>query len=107
MWSRILVVFVLVDAGLSLAHGTEVYRSVDEKGNVTYGDRPPPRDSGTEVEARKINPDESVTEFVQPKAVPPEPVKEPPAAQSKQYPPADPYKDFYKDFWKPKFRRPL
>ncbi|MFQ5760292.1 MAG: DUF4124 domain-containing protein, partial [Acidiferrobacterales bacterium] len=43
---------------------------VDERGNVTYQDRPPPA-TASEVEEKDIDPNEGVTEFVLPKPTEP------------------------------------
>lgn len=49
-----------------LAHATKLYKWVDEQGNVTYQDRPPPANA-SEVEEKHIDPNEGVTKFVVPK----------------------------------------
>ncbi len=68
--ATLLVGFVLV-APAPIIHGTKLYKWVDEEGNVTYQDNPPP--PGTdEVKEKTINPDEGVTEFTQPKPSEPE-----------------------------------
>lgn len=49
-----------------ITQGVKLYKWVDEEGNVTYQDTPPPRDLGGEVQQKHINPDDGVTEFVVP-----------------------------------------
>ncbi len=53
-----------------LTHAVKLYKWVDERGNVTYQDRPPPANA-SEVEEKDIDPNAGVTEFVLPKPTEP------------------------------------
>jgi len=53
-----------------LTHAVKLYKWVDEQGNVTYQDQPPPANA-TEVEEKNIDPNEGVTKFVLPKPTEP------------------------------------
>ncbi|MFQ5995674.1 MAG: DUF4124 domain-containing protein [Acidiferrobacterales bacterium] len=48
------------------AHAVKLYKWVDEEGNVTYQDRPPPPHHGGKVKEKTIDPDAGVTKFVVP-----------------------------------------
>jgi len=45
----------------------KVYKWVDEKGNITYLDRPPPEENG-QVEKKEIDPDKNVIKYKIPKS---------------------------------------
>ncbi len=53
-----------------LTHAVKLYKWVDEQGNVTYQDQPPPANA-SEVEEKNIDPNEGVTKFVLPKPTEP------------------------------------
>lgn len=85
----ILVVALAIAMDPPVAHSVKLYKWVDEDGNVTYRDTPPPRDAGGKVEEKQIDPDAGVTEFVLPKPSSPASDKGPaPAGQAQGTPPA-------------------
>jgi hypothetical protein len=49
----------------STVHSVKLYKWVDQAGNVTYQDRPPPSGSGA-VEEKNIDPDQNALKFVIP-----------------------------------------
>jgi hypothetical protein len=49
----------------STVHSVKLYKWVDQAGNVTYQDHPPPSGSGA-VEEKNINPDQNALKFVIP-----------------------------------------
>jgi hypothetical protein len=64
---NILVALLLMMAmHAPLSHAVKLYKWVDEQGNVTYQDRPPPANASA-VEEKDIDPNEGVTKFVLPK----------------------------------------
>ena len=67
----LLVAIIVLGATPLAVHAVKLYKWVDEAGNVTYQDKPPP--PGTDVVKEKtINPDEGVTEFTKPQPSEPE-----------------------------------
>jgi len=62
--------FLMMGMHVPLTHAVKLYKWVDEQGNVTYQDRPPPANASA-VEEKDIDPNEGVTKFVRPKPTEP------------------------------------
>lgn len=74
--SRTLVLLTFTALLLSAtAQGAKVYKWVDEDGRVTYRDKPPPPESGGEVQEKDLNTNSNVIQY----EAPPEPAKDDPA----------------------------
>jgi len=70
-----LLMFAALLATVS-AQGAKVYKWVDEDGRVTYRDRPPPAESGGEVQEKNLDTNSNVIQYEAP--------PEPPTDDSKQ-----------------------
>ncbi|MFQ6023344.1 MAG: DUF4124 domain-containing protein [Acidiferrobacterales bacterium] len=70
MRASILVMALVIGALSPMVHGVKLYKWVDEEGNVTYQDTPPPPHSAARVEEKHIDLDKNVTEFVLPEPSP-------------------------------------
>ncbi len=63
----LLVAVIGLGATPLAVHAVKLYKWVDEEGNVTYQETPPPAGFG-QVEVKDIDPDRDVTNFVTPES---------------------------------------